>query len=89
MIRLSLFIGAVTLLYAAGQKRGAVTRPKPVVVPMTLTLEGTRIAGPQAQATVWRTALPAWDIPPMPAGFDLSTTTSADPHRLAGPLPVN
>ncbi len=79
MIRLSVFLSVVALLYAAGQQQDPAPRPQPV--PVTVTLENTRVGISNADARV--VFLPAVERVEPPMGFDLSTTTANDPRGLA------
>ena len=58
-------------------------------VPMTLTLDGTRIGGPERGDGEWRSDVVARDFASAPVGFGPDTTTFIDPIRIAVPVTGN
>lgn len=90
MVRLGIFVCFVSALYVIGQKEQAArVHPQPAGVPMTLTLDGTRIGGPERGSAEWQSDMSARDIASAPAGFGPNMTALLDPIRIAVPVSGN
>ena len=90
MVRLGIFVCFVSALYVIGQKEQAARiHPQPAGVPMTLTLDGTRISGPERSGAEWKSDIAVRDIAAAPVGFGPDTTTFIDPIRIAAPTSGN
>ncbi|MGB3316267.1 MAG: hypothetical protein WBB85_17835 [Albidovulum sp.] len=85
MIRFGIFMCFVSALYVIGQKEQATVRPRPAAIPMTLTLDETRIGAPKRDDRNWRSDIETRDITSAPAGFASGTGTFTNVISIAAP----
>lgn len=85
MFRFGVFVCFVSALYVIGQKQEALPQAQPVVVPMTLSLDGTWIGAPKRSDTSWRSDSRGRDFSSTPAGFHLQNAALDQSILIAAP----